>query len=246
MEQTCRKKPKKKWNSVWICLCLLLFLTGMTVSAASGGIRVWLQKEPEEDAAAGIGIVLYQVAVEGEDFELVYTEDFQEVPFTSHELFHEDRVQNAQILSQYVKEQQIVGKVAKTDQNGSVVFAELENGAYLIDCKENQSVTFVPFLVFIPTEIDAEDHYIIESKPKIENNPNYRPDDPSEEPPEQNEPSGEKPSQEEPMGNETVESVEVIPQTGENMILIYALIGAGVFLVLLGIADIKFRSDTDA
>lgn len=262
MKLNCRQiknRIQNKWLLLSTCLSLvlpilfLLTVNPLTVHAESGSIQVILKNETGTQPTDHVGVMLFQIATENEEFDLIYTQAFKNTPFTEHELFHEDPVQNALTLQQYIEENGINGLLQTSDADGSTLFANLVNGAYLVTCKQNQPVSFQPFLVFIPTEIDTIEHFAIQSKPKTVDNPDYVPEAPPSggDPSDDNDPSGgntppgeNDPGQEQTPGTDT--GTTMIPQTGDNMVMVYALLVAGVLMVLIGITDLTSRGDSRA
>ena len=304
-----RKKRIRQWNKWLLALCVWLALFCSCVYAAeTGSLEVILRNESGSEPAADIDVYLHLVARSYGWDDMEYTDEFQAVEFTPHELFHEDRSENALKLYQYVCDHDLAGEVKATGEDGHVRFTELLEGAYLIHVAENQAVTFRPFLVFIPTEHDAVDYYDVQAQPKTEDQtviptqPDTGPTEPDETGPTNPTKPGEtdqtgqtkpdetdstrptEPDETDPMrptkpgapdpefptksGETEEEGPEVpeleqseegrrneddhggeayeenmIPQTGTNMIPIYALIAGGVLLVILGIADLARGGD---
>ena len=125
-------------------------------------------------------------------------------------------VKNAKALAEYANQASLTGDEKIPDTEGTVSYPSLDEGVYLV-CSEASEAEFNPFLVSIPTIINAEAVYNITAMPKEENPP-----EPSE-PTTPTDPS-------EPPSN--------IPQTGNSEWPKYLLLTIGTATALLGIADL--------
>ena len=193
----------RKFLIRWFLPLLLCLLLGcVTVSAAeSGSLRI----VDVENAVA-----LYPVA--GYDGSL--TETFRNAPVT--ELLEESKaVENAAILDQFVKDNQITGQELAADENKEVHYPSLETGVYLVRSSAAEP-EFAPFLVCIPTRINQELIYDVKAEPK------------AQEPSVPSEPT---------VPEEPVEPEPEIPQTGNSVWPQYVLLVIGALTIAVGFAE---------
>ena len=193
----------RKFSIRWFLPILLCLLLGcVTVSASeSGSLRI---VDVEKTVA------LYPVA--GYDGSL--TETFRNAPVTDL-LEESNAVENAAILDQFEKENQISGQEQAPDETKEVYYASLETGVYLVRSSASEP-EFAPFLVCIPTRINQELIYDVKAEPKAQD-----PTDPTE-------PT----SPTEPM-----EPEPEIPQTGNSIWPQYLLLGLGVLMLAFGFSE---------
>ena len=183
-----------------ILLCLLLGC--VTVSAAeSGSLRI----VDVENAVA-----LYPVATS----DGILTEAFRNAPVT--ELLEESKaVENAAILDQFVKENQISGQEQAPDDTKEVHYASLETGVYLVRSMHSEP-EFAPFLVGIPMQINGQTLYHVTADPK------------AQEPSVPSEPT---------VPTKPVEPEPEIPQTGSSIWPQYVLLVIGALTIAVGFAE---------
>ena len=183
-----------------LLLCLLLCC--VTVSAAeSGSLRI----VDVENAVA-----LYPVATS--DGSL--TEAFRNTPVT--DLLEESKaVENAAILDQFVKENQISGQEQAPDDTKEVYYPSLETGVYLVRSMHSEP-EFAPFLVGIPMQINGQTLYHVTADPK------------AQEPSVPSEPT---------VPAEPVEPEPEIPQTVNSVWPQYVLLVIGALTIAVGFAE---------
>ena len=193
----------RKFLIRWFLPLLLCMLLGcVTVFAAeSGSLRI----VDVENAVA-----LYPVA--GYDGSL--TETFRNAPVT--DLLEESKaVENAAILDQFVKENQISGQEQAPDDTKEVYYPSLETGVYLVRSMHSEP-EFAPFLVGIPMQINGQTLYHVTADPK------------AQEPSVPSEPT---------VPAEPVEPEPEIPQTGNSVWPQYVLLVIGALTIAVGFAE---------
>lgn len=158
-------------------MILLLFLIpGKITKAASGqgSICILYQGRTKKNTTISLSnasFVLYKV---GSD---------QNGSFTLNDIFIKSKVslqkdraserqKQAKALYQYGKKQNIKGRNGQTNEEGRLVFGQLENGLYLIaqtkevTYKDEESYISDPFLVSIPADVDGTMLYHVTASPK--------------------------------------------------------------------------------
>ena len=119
----------------------------------------------------------------------------------------------AKALWKLAREKDLAGQTQQADAAGNVLFEPLEEGLYLL-VSAAEEPEFDPFLVKLPTLLDGKQVYHIEAKPKQEEAPPTEPTTPPTEPPRTD-----------------------IPQTGNSVIPLYALLTLGTAMTLAGLYE---------
>ena len=193
----------RKFSIRWFLPILLCLLLGCVTASASesGSLRI---VDVEKTVA------LYPVAT----YDGSLTEVFQNAPV--EDILEESKaVENAAVLDQFVKENQISGQEQVPDENKEVYYAALETGVYLVRSMQSEP-EFTPFLVCIPTRINKELIYDVKAEPK------------AQEPTEPTEPT---------TPTEPTEPEPEIPQTGTSILPQYILLGIGIVALVLGFTE---------
>ena len=74
---------------------------------------------------------------------------------------------NASILCAYAKANGISGSAVVTDVDGEARFSSLNEGIYLVWPDDENELTFLPYLVYMPTVIVGEEVWAVLSVPKV-------------------------------------------------------------------------------
>ncbi len=164
-----------------VVLAVLLFCgTSLTALAAAdapsldlektGSITVTLCSDSENQTAVTDGtLTLYRAAdlyLDNGNMAYAYTEPFsdcEEIPDVTD-------VKLAAALAEYVSAHEISGTAAEVGKDGSVTFADLSVGLYLV-VQTGQSegyYTAEPFLVTLPLAVEDEWVYDVDAAPKME------------------------------------------------------------------------------
>ena len=169
----------RKCILILICLCLL----GCSFLPLAASAQVPLEEDREASLTlyftqegvgfAGLEISLYRVAraFSNGDFQLI-------LPYSTYpiDIYHvssqkEWKDISTTLTSYIAANQNTADAVAKTDDNGTVVFAGLETGLYYVSGvtveKDSGTYVFDPFMIYLPTpQDDGTYDYDMEAKPK--------------------------------------------------------------------------------
>lgn len=157
-----------------------------TVSAAekenggqTGEITVYMHGSTEyvkDIPLSGEEVAVYRAAYL-KDGIWTPTELFADSGFRLEDMTAESMERCADLLYQYVNDNAIKGSAAVTDENGRAVFSGLEAGLYLV-CPEKETSyetekeagVFLadPYVVSVPSEINGQADYTVETVPKTE------------------------------------------------------------------------------
>ena len=145
----------------------------------TGEITVYMHGSTEyakDIPLAGGEVAVYRVAYR-KDGIWIPTELFADSGFRLEDMTAESMERCADILYQYVNDNAIKGSAAVTDENGRAVFSGLEAGLYLV-CPEKETSyetekeagVFLadPYVVSVPSEINGQADYTVETVPKTE------------------------------------------------------------------------------
>ena len=210
-------------NGKFICGIILLvcslMLTPVTAVENTGSLRVSGIEQP---------VYLYRVLHEDDSL----AKPFENAGLSVKSLEDErSAANNAKVLKEYVRSQNLEGQELVPGITEDVLYTNLEEGLYLV-CSEEEE--FVPFLVWVPTEIGGKTLCDIQAEPKSGggteppgggDTPPPGGDDPN--PPEEGEPivPGDTPKTD-------------IPQTGVNVWPKYLLLAFGGLCTLVGMFEL--------
>lgn len=155
---------RRKLNRGLLFLLAGLLLLSTTVFAAGGcSLRVSVLDE-SDNPVQWINVEIHQVArVQGGTAAL--TEPFAELGVPAQDLLTAGAEQAEQVF-QYVHAMGLTGTVKYTDTSGVVDFPGLDEGVYLVFEHGDQAVSFEPFLVVLPLEINGTLERHVTSVPK--------------------------------------------------------------------------------
>ena len=167
---------RNKKSAVWILLSLLLIgaLLCLPIGAyaagapARGTLRVTLKDAQTQVVVPGARFALYPVAsatVAGDDIQYTYLPDFAGCGVALADVFSEE---SARALSAYADAHDLEGQVASADTAGTVTFADLSEGLYLIE-EVGAAPGYdpaSPFLVSVPMREESGWQYDITAAPK--------------------------------------------------------------------------------
>lgn len=157
----------RQWNRVLLCVLTVCMLLGLTAVRAAGpcALRVTIQNDGDEPLA-DINVDLYQVAVT-KNGTTTLTEAFSDLSVTAERLLTDSGADNANLVYQYVfaKEVDYTAKNA-TNAFGNAEFNNLEQGIYLVLDEGGQKVSFQPYLVVLPMNVNGQPVYYVGSSPK--------------------------------------------------------------------------------
>lgn len=156
----------KKWNRILLSVLLVCLLLGAgAVRAASGcSLRVTLLDEVGVPVR-GINVTLCQVAITSAD-KTQLAPDFQQLPLSVDQLQQDSAAQHTETVYQYVHAKELEGLVQSTNSKGVTYFEGLEQGIYLVFEEGEQSISFQPYLVTLPVQLDGQLTYHVLSQPK--------------------------------------------------------------------------------
>ena len=145
----------------------------------TGEITVYMHGSTEyakDIPLAGGEVAVYRAAYR-KDGIWTPTELFADSGFRLEDMTALSMERCADILYQYVNDNAIKGSAAVTDENGRAVFSGLEAGLYLV-CPEKETSyetekeagVFLadPYVVSVPSEINGQADYTVETVPKTE------------------------------------------------------------------------------
>ena len=151
---------------LWLILplCLLLSLGWAFAAEQTGSISLTLTDDADLPVSS-ITVSLFHVSDPGGTL----TPAFAASGISAETLL--DSRNNAQLSArfvQYIKARGLTGDERVTDPNGYAAYNDLDQGIYLVMCKDGQELTFTPFLAYIPTVVGPFTLFDIESTPKAE------------------------------------------------------------------------------
>ena len=215
-----------------LCAAVMLCAVAAPALAAKvGNISVEI-KDDDDKPVVGFEVCIVKVA----DKNAKLIGDFKAASITPSKLKDEkNNAKNAKKLLAYVDDAAAEKKATTT--NGRLAFKNLEEGIYLIYDAGNDGHKFDPFLVKMPTVINGSADYDIMASPKI---------DPIT-PPGGGGGGGEEPGTPGvPGGGEGGEGEEepgipTLPLTGVERRPIWALLGLGGVLIVVGVLQLCVR-----
>jgi len=131
-----------------------------------------LMYSQNEYVFSDVQVEIYRVAELCENGEYKLLEPFSDYPIKIHGITSQQEWKDtAQTIKNYVVAEQVEPyRSKKTDENGNVLFEELETGLYLVKGLTIHNgdgiFTFQDFMVYLPTPSGNEYNYDVEAKPK--------------------------------------------------------------------------------
>ncbi|MCD8048105.1 MAG: Cna B-type domain-containing protein [Clostridia bacterium] len=150
-----------------LSLALCLILPCLIITAQGDGRIVVTIKNEAQKTFSGISINLCQIAAADAEGSFVFTDNFTDAGFNLPQRTDTETAEEAEALYEYIAANKISYTTIKTGSNGKSVFASLEDGIYLVFGNSGESVTFDPYLVFMPMYEDGVFVYDVESTPKL-------------------------------------------------------------------------------
>lgn len=158
-------------------IILLLFsvsIKAIPATYGNGSISVLYQGRTKEDRKIALSKAEFKLYKVGEDKNGVWklNNQFEKSNVSMEENDAESRQKQAVSLYQYGKKHNLKGENKQTNQEGRLVFDQLENGLYLVaQTKEvnygkTESYISDPFLVSIPADVDGTLLYHVTAQPK--------------------------------------------------------------------------------
>lgn len=148
-----------------------------------GSVSVTLLQRNTNKAISKVPFALYNVGnieYSGNSLGFVYNEKFENAGMTLNDLQAEGL---ADYLADYAAENNISGETKKTDEQGKIVWDNLELGLYLVVQTENiqGKYTTEPFLVSVPIRESNGEGWIynVDASPKIGALPDEKPEKPT-------------------------------------------------------------------
>ncbi|MGN0243358.1 MAG: Cna B-type domain-containing protein [Lachnospiraceae bacterium] len=173
-------KQNKKLFS-WT-ISLLVFMWIFVAVAANGNptvyaketctLSVMIQNKTEESSfpVAGIEVDICQIASLDDSGEYQLTDSFLDSGVVIEELA-DYNAENAAVLKQYIMVNDIPYQTQYTDASGRTMFSSLKQGIYVVFGAGNQSVNFHPYVIILPSIVDGNLLYHVESRPKTSDQP---------------------------------------------------------------------------
>ncbi|MBQ3105903.1 MAG: hypothetical protein IJC51_00275, partial [Eggerthellaceae bacterium] len=150
-----------------IAAFVLLLLGGVTAHAAPSNsltVRVLDEGAP----VSGMYVELVTVATEGSG-GYVLDDAFTSGPRNMGDLLVDSGTYAAWDLFQYTWASNLAGNVKATSSAGNASYFGLPSGLYLVMERGNQSVTFKPYLIWLPHVVDGTPVYDVVTTPKTAN-----------------------------------------------------------------------------
>jgi len=206
---------KKRINCILTAVLLCFaFVCSVAYAAAMGSLNI--RVEDKEDKPVD-GFVLHIATVM--DTEGTVTDIFAGAGLSVEELMNTgENAANARTLCDYADKMGIDGIEKMTDETGVVLCQDLTEGVYLVWADEDNKLTFEPFLVYIPTEINGQELWELISVPKAGEKPQPIPTPPPT-----------------PVPTPTPTPDQQLPQTGFNMLPVHLLIALGIVFTVIGV-----------
>jgi len=210
-----------------LCLaCVLIFGCFISCMAAPENCKLTVKLlDKNKQPIDGLQVSICKVAdISGSDY--IPAEAFAESGISISGIVNHPTEEVANAVCQYVKKQQIESQSAQS-QNGEVGFDSLDRAIWLVFCQEEQEYRFNPYFVFLPQTINGKVQYEVIAEPKVEENIGQDAGN----------------TEQEPVLPNTQPSGDKLPQTGQLWWPILMIAIAGVALVLLGIIELRNKSN---
>ena len=163
------KRSKRIINSVIIVLICLCSALPCVVSGISlGSITIIVEKLIDDTPVPGYKIHFSSVA----DPEGYLDYEFEGVGISPADMLNEQlNAENAQKLHKFAVDNSITGELAVCDSYGKVVFKNLDAGIFMVWPDEDNELSFLPYLIYLPTVINGNSIWDITSVPKVGEEP---------------------------------------------------------------------------
>lgn len=169
------KIPTRKINrkKQFLQHCLVAFLT---VIMLLGSVKAFAVEKPcsltinitssdNTVVESSLSIGLCKIAsLNGEKYEL--TDFFADSGISIECISNKTSSNHYTEIYRYITENNIPYETAVTNSENSAVFSNLDEGIYLVFCEHSQSLTFSPYIVFLPSDINGNLTYDVISEPK--------------------------------------------------------------------------------
>ncbi len=213
----------KKSLFIICCIMMTLFMVVPVVAAQVPDMnrlgKISISMTYDGEVVSGGSLTIYRVAdvhVErNADYSFAYTQEYADCTVDLNNLAN---AENAKKIADYSSDKDIKGTKVAIDDNGVVIFENLQLGLYLITQQEaSEGFELVnPFLVSVPANKEGVYIYDVDATPKMSL---------EKRPPEESE------SESEPESETTPPD---IPQTGLTQWPIPILAIGGLFLIIVG------------
>ncbi len=160
----------KKIISYLFFICLFSIAWTSNVFAADPehkcSILVNIYNDKESFAVSEQEVFIVKVADRKEDGTYSLAQGFENSGISLSAIM-ERNSQYAEDIYEFVKDNDsIIKQTALTDVSGKAKFEELSQGVYLIASKEGQRYSFHPYLIMLPSKVNGNDDYDVETTPK--------------------------------------------------------------------------------
>lgn len=156
-----------------ICVILLILITSaLPCLAATPDCKLTVRLEDDEKKAIdGLYVHICKIAdINGTDY--YPSEGFENSGISIAAIVNNPSAANAKTIFEFVKENDI-HSLSAVSSSGVAEFTSIEQGIWLVYCKDNEAYSFNPYIVFLPYAEEGKLHYEISSAPKTEiNTPN--------------------------------------------------------------------------
>ncbi len=149
----------------WILVCGASF---QSMAATPKSKLAVVAEDQNKQSIHGLKVSLYKIA-EIRNTDYYPAAGFENSGISIAGLVNQPSAENAKIVWEYVKANQISG-MQQMSQNGESVFESLDPAIWLVACEEGQEHYFNPFFVFLPQVSNGALNYNVTSTPKIETN----------------------------------------------------------------------------
>ena len=168
----------KKLINLLIVVLIFLHLGSIAAFAEATPGSIIIRVETAEDDLPVPGYKLHFSFVA--DPEGYLNADFEDAGILPADMLNKSaNADNASTLCAHAKANGISGSTVVTDMSGEVRFSNLAEGIYLIWPSVENELIFLPYLIYMPTDIGGEEFWEVLSIPKVA----PKPTPPAPEPP---------------------------------------------------------------